>query len=244
MSCCSLPLPKYLCQLPTIPVQLQNVFNCLSNNVVFLTDTCKLSSYFKPSNSFPYRITIVDTNGRVIYDNVTPSRYWCLMNNSLNNLEFQIATLGSCRAVVRTEYPFCPYGPNGPGCYPIPNFTAGYTGCIPFGFTGCGGHTGCSDCKACIDNNGSENNYTVPSTCMYFGATGCTGCNTPVTYLFGTEIRVCGGSARYVRLGLYLPDYGLTGSCYGPCNPPYTPPPPHQNLPYPSCGSFCGCNCG
>jgi hypothetical protein len=216
MSCQSLCYPQYACHLPEIPIHIQRVLNRISKHLIFSDNVSVYSQYFAYP-SFPYRITIVNSNGRVLYDNIVPSQYWCLMNNTTGNLEFQIATLGLCKAIIRKEYPNCPLGPEGPGCYPVPTFTNGLTGYI--GYTG---NTGCPSC-----NQGPTN--VVPYNCMYFGCidcttgTGCigvTGCNESdaVNYLFATELFVCGGQAHWVRIGQAIP-YGITGAKYQPCPP-------------------------
>lgn len=251
MSCCPLTIPKYLCDLPDIPQNVQRVLDCVSKNVYFLNNTQLLNNYFTYSaTAFPYRITIVNSNGRVIYDNTVPSQYWCLMNDMTSNLEFQLATLGVCKAVIRKEYPNCPYGVDGPGCYAVPSFVTGLTG-----YTGNTGNTGC---PPCIDGYSGY----VPYNCVNFGCTPCgctgstgctggysgcsgytgiTGCNEAdaVTYLFSTQIKVCGGQARWIRIGQPIP-YGCTGCCYQPCPEPNTRIP--QLLRPCSCSCKCSCS--
>lgn len=206
-SCCYLKYPKYLCDLPTVPYAVQRQLGCIPNSILFQNDIGVFNSYFACNSNFPYRVTIVNSNGRVIYDNRVPSQYWCLMGNVTESLEFQIALLGNdCRAVVRTEYPDCPYGISGPGCYPVPNIVTGITGTTG---SSCNGCTGGQGCVGCIPNTFGT---IAPYTCIGFsGASGCTGS----TYLFSAQIRTCGGLARWLRIGQPLPNFSNLTPCIG-----------------------------
>lgn len=221
MSCCgSIQIPNYRGSGLRPPRQQFSNFVCnVPFNVFFFNCYDELNKYFGKK---PYRVTIVDSNGAVIYDNVVPTCYWAKMGNLSGYLEFQLAVLGAgeCRAVVRTEYPCCPYGPYGnlygPAAIQGDYYQCSSNVCLGTGCTGtagtlypCGtGSTGTYDCSA-----------PPPFPCNSAPAEGFAGCTgAGITYEFVSRIYTCNGRARWVRIGTPVcSPQGLSTACCGGC---------------------------
>lgn len=231
MSCCYLTIPQYVCDLPSEPDAFRQYFGRIPDYVWFSNNYADLNKIFNTS-IFPFRVTIIDSGGAVIYDNVTPPCYWARLNNTQNSLEYQIATLGiPCKAVVRKDFPCCPYGPNGYFYGPAASQGDYYQCNSQSGIVNCGtGTTCCGPPQAGVGCTGAPSG----------GYVGCTDADA-ITYLYSARIKICYGKARWIRFGQNL-GCGCPGiyqnplcrGCTGPIGP--LPPSTYNYL------SACGCS--